>query len=171
MKKYLTLFLLFVTSFNNNAYSQWSDVSLGTNSSVNEFYVDSASNLLFVGGQFSTAGGMNINNIATWDGANWSSFGNNEKFSSPGTVSAIVNYNGSIIVGGQFDSIGSVPVNNIAKWNGTSWEPIGYGFDRYVRDCEQVATCTIANGDYRFTMPIPIAEMNTNLQIQQNPNY
>ncbi|WP_284651402.1 RagB/SusD family nutrient uptake outer membrane protein [Flavobacterium terrisoli] len=47
----------------------------------------------------------------------------------------------------------------------------GQTIDRYVRDCETVPTCSIANGDYRFTMPIPIAEMNTNAQIQQNPGY
>jgi len=47
----------------------------------------------------------------------------------------------------------------------------GAGIDRYTRDCELVATCSIANGDYRFTMPIPIAEVNTNAQIQQNPEY
>lgn len=47
----------------------------------------------------------------------------------------------------------------------------GQTVDRYTRDCELVTTCSIANGDYRFTMPIPIEEMNTNAQIQQNPGY
>jgi hypothetical protein len=47
----------------------------------------------------------------------------------------------------------------------------GAGIDRYVRDCELVATCSIPTTDYRFTMPIPILEINTNAQIQQNPNY
>lgn len=47
----------------------------------------------------------------------------------------------------------------------------GQGIDRYSRDCELVATCSIANGDYRFTMPIPISEVNANSQMQQNPNY
>ncbi len=136
MKNYLILFLLFATSFINKAYSQWSDVQMGTNSAINSFYVDSASNLLFVGGQFTTAGGMNINNIATWDGINWSSFGSNDVFSSTGAafVSAIVNFNGLIIIGGKFNSIGSILVNNIAKWNGTSWESIGNGLDDTVGD-------------------------------------
>lgn len=47
----------------------------------------------------------------------------------------------------------------------------GVGIDRYTRDCELVNTCSIANGDYRFTMPIPINEINANPQMQQNPNY
>lgn len=47
----------------------------------------------------------------------------------------------------------------------------GVGIDRYSRDCELVNTCTIPLTDYRFTMPIPIAEMNTNPNIQQNTGY
>lgn len=47
----------------------------------------------------------------------------------------------------------------------------GVTIDRYTRDCELVATCSIATDDYRFTMPIPIRELNTNLQMEQNPGY
>ena len=130
----IKLFFLAYFSFTSGIYAQWSDVNLGVNGAVNALYVDSASDLLFVGGQFDTAGGKNINNIATWDGTNWNQFGNNEKFSSPGLISAIVNFNGEIIAGGKFDSIGSVLVNNIAKWNGVSWEPIGNGFNNNVTD-------------------------------------
>ena len=134
MKNVIIIFLVFYSTILNKVYSQWSDVSLGTNSVVDVFYVDSASNLLFVGGQFSAAGGKNINSIATWDGSEWNAFGNNEVFSSPGVVSAIVNYNGSIIVGGDFDSIGMTRVNNIARWNGSEWESLGNGFDDSVND-------------------------------------
>ena len=134
MKNVLIIFLLFYSTILNKVYSQWSDVQQGTNRAIEVFYVDSMSNLLFVGGQFSEAGGLNINNIATWDGNVWNAFGNNEVFSSPGAVSAIVNYNGSIIVGGEFDSIGLKPVNNVAKWNGAGWENMGDGFDGSVED-------------------------------------
>ena len=129
----LYLIILSITiCFRLNA--QWSDLNSGVNGRVSSMYVDSASGLLFVGGNFSTAGSSNINSIATWDGTNWNSFGTNDLFSSPRNVSAIVNYNGYIIIAGDFDSIGLIPVNNIAKWNGVTWESLGNGFDDYVTD-------------------------------------
>jgi hypothetical protein len=45
------------------------------------------------------------------------------------------------------------------------------GLDRYTRDCELVTTCSIPTTDYRFTVPIPIDEVNANPQMEQNPNY
>jgi hypothetical protein len=130
MKIYFLVFIFIF--FIKNVFSQWSEVGMGVNSAVNCLYVDSASHLLFVGGQFSEAGGKSINNVATWNGSNWNQFGNGQQFSSPGGVYAIVNFNGTIIVGGAFDSIGSTAVHNVAKWNGMSWEALGNGFDDFV---------------------------------------
>lgn len=45
------------------------------------------------------------------------------------------------------------------------------GIDRFTRDCDNISVCTIPVTDYRFTMPIPIDEINANSVIQQNPNY
>ena len=45
------------------------------------------------------------------------------------------------------------------------------GIDRYARDCETVQTCSIPLTDHRFTVPIPINEINTNSNMQQNPEY
>ena len=135
MKKIKFIFGVFwFAIISTDCKAQWSNLQQGVIGWVNTFYVDSVSNILFVGGNFDTVGGMNINNIATWDGTNWSTFGNNAIFSSPDDVSAIVNFNGDIVIGGGFDSIGSVLVNNIARWNGTVWESIGSGFNGAVRD-------------------------------------
>ncbi|MFL9842838.1 RagB/SusD family nutrient uptake outer membrane protein [Flavobacterium rhizosphaerae] len=45
--------------------------------------------------------------------------------------------------------------------------------DRYERDCEPYGACTLSVTDYRFTLPIPQAEINGNNVIadQQNPGY
>ena len=147
----LILILIINLCYQKSSNAQWSDVNLGVNGPVNAFYVDSVSDLLFVGGQFDTAGGLNINNIATWDGANWNSFGNNQKFTSPGLVSAIVSFNGSIIVGGKFDSIGTTLVNNIARWNGVSWESLGNGFDNNVADLIVYQSELYATGSFAYS--------------------
>ncbi len=128
------LIIISLLSINQRLYSQWNDVDSGTNSGIYALYVDTTSDLLYVGGLFNTAGGININSIATWDGTNWNSFGNNAAFSSPGVIFSVLKFNGEIVVAGKFEFIGSTRVNNIAKWNGTSWEALGDGFDDSVSD-------------------------------------
>jgi hypothetical protein len=128
------LIIISLLSINQRLYSQWSDVDSGTNSGTYALYVDTTSDLLYVGGLFNTAGGININSIATWDGTNWNSFGNNAAFSSPGVIFSILKFNGEIVVAGKFEFIGSTRVNNIAKWNGISWEAFGNGFDDTVSE-------------------------------------
>ena len=43
--------------------------------------------------------------------------------------------------------------------------------DRDDKECSFLAGCTLANSDYRFTMPIPLSELTANSAIVQNPNY
>lgn len=47
------------------------------------------------------------------------------------------------------------------------------GVDRYVRDCEPYSACELLVTDHRFTLPIPIEEINGNrvIRSQQNPGY
>jgi len=47
------------------------------------------------------------------------------------------------------------------------------GVDRYVRDCSPYNACELSITDYRFTLPIPLDEINGNnaIQGQQNPGY
>jgi len=48
----------------------------------------------------------------------------------------------------------------------------GKGIDRDPKDCEVLnGLCSIPTTDYRFTMPIPRAEISINPNIQQNPGY
>lgn len=47
----------------------------------------------------------------------------------------------------------------------------GVTIDRYTRDCETVVTCSIPVTDHRFTVPVPINEINTNTNMVQNPEY
>ena len=43
--------------------------------------------------------------------------------------------------------------------------------DRDMKECENLAGCTLQNSDYRFTLPIPIDEISANSAIVQNSNY
>jgi hypothetical protein len=47
----------------------------------------------------------------------------------------------------------------------------GRALDRDARECSFLAGCTLANSDYRFTLPIPQVELNANPSVVQNPGY
>jgi hypothetical protein len=126
------LFVIAFVCYSNKTYSQWSSVGGGMNSNVYAMTVDTVNNELYVGGWFTTAGGIPAGHIAKWDGTNWFEIGGGigDDFST--TVSCLSFFNGNLYVGGLFDSIGGVEVNNIAKWDGVSWSNVGDGFNRPV---------------------------------------
>lgn len=72
---------------------------------------------LYVGGQFTTAGGLPANNIAQWDGAAWASLGTDADNGVNGTVSALVPARGALYVGGAFTQAGTQTSDNLAQWN------------------------------------------------------
>jgi hypothetical protein len=87
----------------------------GNGTTVTAISVDAASGL-YAGGVFTNAGGIAANNIAHWDGTNWSPLGNGVS----GRVSAIAVRGSNIFAGGTF-SIPRTDISNIAMWNGGSW--------------------------------------------------
>jgi hypothetical protein len=102
----------------------------GTDYVVRAFAVfdDGSGPALYVGGQFSTAGGVPANNVAKWDGSHWSALGNGVM--TPNGVSVVTSLavfdDGSgpaLFVGGGF----TTPYLSIAKWNGSGWSGLGGG--------------------------------------------
>jgi len=90
---------------------------------------DNAGNV-YVGGTFTTAGGVEANNIAKWDGTTWTPLGSGVD----NTVYTITLDNaGNVYAGGYFSSAGGVAANYIAKWDGSTWAPLGGGVDATVR--------------------------------------
>ncbi|MCI0629427.1 MAG: hypothetical protein L0Y44_02085 [Phycisphaerales bacterium] len=87
--------------------------------------------MLYVGGFFSSIGGVTANNIAAWDGASWRPLIAGGQNGIEGAVSALAVYDGELIVGGQFTSAGgdnnADDCNNIARWDGHSWNPLDVG--------------------------------------------
>ncbi len=47
----------------------------------------------------------------------------------------------------------------------------GKTLEREPLDCAEVGVCTMSNTDKRFTMPIPLAELDVNSLLTQNPGY
>ncbi len=92
---------------------------------------------LYVAGQFSIAGGMNVHNIARWNGTSWSDVGGgltggiNSQFGA--IVEALEDYDDGSSAGpmlyaaGRFESAGGLTIHKIARWDGKSWSDVGGG--------------------------------------------
>ncbi len=72
---------------------------------------------LYVVGNFRYAGGVEVNGVARWNGAQWEAMG--AGFNGP--VYGIEEHNGEIYVGGSFTMSGDTPLGSVAKWNGAAW--------------------------------------------------
>lgn len=81
--------------------------------------------LLVAGGEFITAGGVNVNRIAAWDGNSWQPLGSGLN----SYANALTIYNGELIAGGWFNSAGGIDANFIARWDGSNWQPLGSGME------------------------------------------
>ncbi|MBU1718110.1 MAG: DNRLRE domain-containing protein, partial [Bacteroidetes bacterium] len=90
----------------------------GTNGNVSSLSVYDDD--LFVGGAFSSAGGQSTEQLARWDGSNWTSF---QGFDLGIWCSSIID--GEIYFGGQFSTGSGIPSASVVKYNGTSWTAIG----------------------------------------------
>jgi hypothetical protein len=84
---------------------------------------------LYVGGQFTTAGGTPANCIAKWNGTSWSALGSGMGGGDPPGVFAVAVSGGVLYAGGQFTIAGGTPANYIAKWNGSTWSALGSGMN------------------------------------------
>jgi hypothetical protein len=92
---------------------------------------------LYVGGIFTTAGGVPANRIAKWDGTSWSSLGTGSSngvggLGTPGVHALTVFDDGSgggpsLYTGGTFSTVGAMSAKGIAKWDGMSWSPLVTG--------------------------------------------
>lgn len=83
---------------------------------------------VFVGGKFTRAGGVTVNNIAMWNGRNWSALGEG----CNGPVYSLAVNGKDVYIGGYFTNAGGVEANNIVKWRGGKWTPLGSGLNNAV---------------------------------------
>lgn len=114
-----------------NISGVWSALGTGTNNQVKTITAIDPSNV-YVGGWFSTAGGIVVNNIAKWDGSSWSALvsGLNN------TVEELYALDASnIYAGGTFTQSGNgVWGYRVIKWSGTAWTTLGLNNNRGVNN-------------------------------------
>jgi hypothetical protein len=107
----------------------WSALGSGLVSStllgVNALALDGSGNL-YVGGDFSNAGGVPASCIAKWNGISWSALGSG---TNQPVWSLSIDASGNLYAGGEFTTAGGTTANHIAKWNGATWSAVGTGMN------------------------------------------
>lgn len=80
---------------------------------------------LYAAGNFKTAGEVEVNGIARWNGSLWEAVGAGFN----GAVYGIEIHNGELYAGGAFTQSGENELGFIAKWNGSEWINPGITID------------------------------------------
>ena len=79
---------------------------------------------LYVGGEFSHAGGLPVSHVARWDGASWSALDEGVK-TYPGSnanVTSLLSTSDGLYVAGTFWTAGTETAYGLARWDGVRWE-------------------------------------------------
>jgi hypothetical protein len=126
----------------------------GVNGQVNAAVIDASGNL-YIGGEFTIAGNVFANNIAEWNGTNWSALGSGLVGSSAYVmpVNALAVSGGTLYAGGGFTNAGGKAANYIAQWMGSNWSPLGSGMSGFagyqgVYSLAVVSNALYAGGDF-----------------------
>ena len=104
----------------------------GVNGIVRALYAGSTAgdSGLYVGGDFTTAGGITVNYVARWDLSTVNNYwapltdSSTAGIGTDNSVYALISDNSDLYVGGHFTNAGSQGINYIAKWNGNNWNPL-----------------------------------------------
>lgn len=124
--------------------TNWTNRGLGVgglDGSINAMVVhnDGSGPALYIGGDFTTAGGVAASNIAKWDGTQWQPLSNG----IGGAVNALAVYDSELYAAGSFTTASGISASRIAKWNGTTWSQVGEGVNNVV---EALAVYDDGNG-------------------------
>ncbi|GAC1471130.1 MAG: hypothetical protein PVSMB7_22610 [Chloroflexota bacterium] len=88
---------------------------------------DGAGPVLYVGGTFTAAGGVAANNIAKWDGTQWSALDSGTDWEVYALTVFDDGTGPALYAGGSFTMAGGEPAKRIAKWDGTTWTALDGG--------------------------------------------
>jgi hypothetical protein len=140
-----------VAQWNGTAWSALgSGVNNGVNNSVNVLFSQPGGNL-YAGGSFTTAGGVTVNRVASWDGGTWNAF----NLGVSGAVRTLAVSGTKLYVGGDFTSAGAVLANAVAQWDGAVWSPLSRALNNQVTALVLHAGELIAGGAFTRAGGLP----------------
>lgn len=154
MKTIFKIFIFTILSISTlQVFSQaytWQPLGSGLANGPNDavLAITSFNGKIIYGGNFTQAGGVNTQNIASYDPITntWSALGSGIN----GEVKSLTVFGADLIAGGFFTSAGGSGASNIAKWNGTNWSAMGSGLNDDVNALIVFSGSLIAGGN--FTM-------------------
>jgi trimeric autotransporter adhesin len=96
----------------------WTSLGSGMNSQINDILATES--YLYASGSYSTAGGVNTELLARWDGEQWCGYGWSEGdyyFDEP-FIRSIGIMNGQLLAGGSFVTVNNQPMRQLIKYIG-----------------------------------------------------
>jgi trimeric autotransporter adhesin len=139
--------------------TSWSALGSGMGGTFGGTFVAGLATLgsdVFAGGQFSTAGGVAVNNIARWNGTTWSALGSGI---TGGFVTSIVTLGSDLYIGGNFTTAGGASIANLARWDGSTFSPVGGGINGTVNDLVVSGTDLYAGGVFTNAGGVPVSNV------------
>lgn len=129
---------------------------------------------LYIGGTFTSIGGVSVSNIAVSNGTGWSSMAGGIVGSTVYSLAAAAD--GTIFAAGQnWTSVGGItPTDAVASWNGSSWNPLGFNppdtgthandnyFVRSARNGAVMVNWTASSGTFGTSMTVEAITTVTN---------
>jgi len=103
---------------------------------------------VYVGGSFTEIGGVSANNIAKWDGTNWSALGAGLTGGALPEIHTIAFVGERLYAGGFFTQAGSVGASSIATWDGINWTAVRDGVSGGVRALAVVDNSLFVGGSF-----------------------
>lgn len=125
-------FLQAVVARRREAFA-WAALGLGANAQINAVSYSSFDGNLYVGGDFTSIGGVSANRIACWDGNTWTNLGTGMNAS---VKDIVCDSSGNMYAGGSFTTAGGVTVNHVAKWNGSAWSSLLSGANNTINSLD-----------------------------------
>jgi hypothetical protein len=137
--------------------TNWSTLGFGITGSgpMGGPFVDALTVLgtnLYVGGSFTSAGGLPATDVAQWNGSAWSPLGVGLNYS----VCALA------VAGTNLYAAASNLAYEVAQWNGTTWSPMGSGINIVVDAMASSGTNLYVGGDANAPGAASVAEWNGN---------
>lgn len=125
--------------------THWTEIARATANSYNSPMIETIAvheDRLVVGGLFASINGVPAGNIASWDGEEWTAFGDLDFGSIGSTVFELKEIDRTLYAAGDFGP----PSDAVARWDGSAWRMMGlegYSFTIASLDGQLVAAATM----------------------------